>query len=172
MSDSLWPHGWQHVRLPRLTPSNAAWSNSCLLSRRYHPTMSSYCLPHPLPSVFPSIRVFANGSALCIKWSKYWSFSFSIFPSNEHPGLISFRKWPAVCSGWLILSLSLSLSLSLPIPQFKLLSQVSSLRLLSGHSGLVLTLSNAARSSPFRRHLLVAMRASGVLFCWELLLGM
>ena len=44
-----------------------------------------------LPSIFPSIRVFANESALRIRWSKYWSFSFSISPSNEHPGLISFR---------------------------------------------------------------------------------
>ena len=44
-----------------------------------------------LPSVFPSIRVFSNESALCIRWPKYWSFSFSISPSNEHPGLISFR---------------------------------------------------------------------------------
>ena len=49
---------------------------------------------HPLlllPSIFPSIRVFSNESVLCIKWPKYWSFSFSISPSNEHPGLISFR---------------------------------------------------------------------------------
>ena len=44
-----------------------------------------------LPSVFPSIRVFSNESALCIKWPKYWSFSFNISPSNEHPGLVSFR---------------------------------------------------------------------------------
>ena len=44
-----------------------------------------------LPSIFPSIRVFSNESALRIKWPKYWSFSFSISPSNEHPGLISFR---------------------------------------------------------------------------------
>ena len=44
-----------------------------------------------LPSIFPSIRVFANESALRIRWPKYWSFSFSISPSNEHPGLISFR---------------------------------------------------------------------------------
>src|SRR5574339_521788 len=44
-----------------------------------------------LPSIFPSIRVFSNESALCIRWSKYWSFSFSIIPSKEHPGLISFR---------------------------------------------------------------------------------
>ena len=44
-----------------------------------------------LPSIFPSIRVFSNESALCIRWPKYWSFSFYISPSNEHPGLISFR---------------------------------------------------------------------------------
>ena len=44
-----------------------------------------------LPSLFPRIRVFSNESVLCIRWPKYWSFSFSISPSNEHPGLISFR---------------------------------------------------------------------------------
>ena len=51
-------------------------------------------LCHPLllsPSIFPSIRVFSNESALCIRWPKYWSFSFSIIPSNEHSGLVSFR---------------------------------------------------------------------------------
>ena len=50
---------------------------------------------HPLlllPSIFPSIRVFSNESALCIRWPKYWSCSFNISPFNEHPGLISFRK--------------------------------------------------------------------------------
>ena len=51
-------------------------------------------LCHPLlllPSIFPSIRVFSNESALCIRWPKYWSFSLNISPSNEHPGLISLR---------------------------------------------------------------------------------
>ena len=51
-------------------------------------------LCHPLlllPSIFPSIRIFSNELALRIRWPKYWSFSFSISPSNEHPGLISFR---------------------------------------------------------------------------------
>ena len=51
-------------------------------------------LCHPLfllPSIFPSIRVFSNGSVLCIRWPKYWSFSFSIHPSNGYSGLISFR---------------------------------------------------------------------------------
>ena len=55
---------------------------------------SHLILCHPLlllPSIFPSIRVFSNESVLCIRWPKYWSFSFSISPSNEHPGLISFR---------------------------------------------------------------------------------
>ena len=55
---------------------------------------SHLILCHPLlllPSIFPNIRVFSNESALCIRWPKYWSFSFSISPSNEHPGLISFR---------------------------------------------------------------------------------
>ena len=50
-----------------------------------------------LPSIFPRIRVFSNESALCIRWPKYWSFSFSISPFKEHPGLISFRM------GWLYL---------------------------------------------------------------------
>ena len=55
---------------------------------------SNHLICHPLlllPSVFPSIRVFSNESALRIRWSKYWSFSFNISPSNEHLGLISFR---------------------------------------------------------------------------------
>ena len=50
----------------------------------YHPVLL-------LPSIFPSIRVFSNESALCIRWPKYWSFSLTISPSSEHPGLISFR---------------------------------------------------------------------------------
>ena len=51
-----------------------------------------FCRPlRLLPSIFPSIRVFSNESALCIRWPKYWNFSFNISPSNGHPGLISFR---------------------------------------------------------------------------------
>ena len=49
------------------------------------------CHPLLLPSIFPNIRVFSNESALCIRWPKYWSYSFNISPSNGHPGLISFR---------------------------------------------------------------------------------
>ena len=53
----------------------------------FHPLPSLYLLP----SILPSIRVFSNELALCIRWPKYWSFSFSISPSNEHSGVISFR---------------------------------------------------------------------------------
>ena len=52
-----------------------------------HPLSS----PSPPPSIFPSIRVFSKESVLCIRWPKYWSFSFSISPFNEHPGEISFK---------------------------------------------------------------------------------
>ena len=58
------------------------------------PLLSRFDLCHPLvlpPSIFPSIRVFSSESVLPIKWPKYWDFSFSISPSNEYPGLISFR---------------------------------------------------------------------------------
>ena len=58
----------------------------------WHPTISSSVVPFSSPpSIFPSIRVFSNESALCMRWPKYWSFSFNISPSNEHSGLISFR---------------------------------------------------------------------------------
>ena len=66
-------------------------SNSCPLSRWYHPTIFLLCLLLLPPSVFPNIRVFSSESALCIRWPKYWSFSFNICPSNEYSGLISFR---------------------------------------------------------------------------------
>ena len=61
------------------------------------------CHPHRplllLPSIFPSIRVFSNESVLRIRWPKYWSFSFNIIPSNEHPGLICFRMdWLNICA--------------------------------------------------------------------------
>ena len=89
VSDSLQPHEQQHARPPCPSPTPGVYPNSCPLSRWCHPTISSSV--HPLlllPSIFPSIRVFSNESALYIRWPKYWSFSFSISPSNEHPGLI------------------------------------------------------------------------------------
>ena len=91
VSNSLRLQGLQHNRFPCPSPSPRACSNSCSLSWWCHPTISS-C--HPLlllPSIFPSITVFPNESALRIRWSNYWSFSFSICPSNEYSGLISFR---------------------------------------------------------------------------------
>ena len=90
MSDSLWSHGLQHARLLCPSPSARACSNSCPLSWWCHPLIP--CRPLLLPpSIFPSIRVFSSESILHIRWPKYWSFSFRISPSNEHPGLISFR---------------------------------------------------------------------------------
>ena len=86
VSDSSWPHGPQDARPPCPSPTPRVYSNSCPSN---HPILC-----HPLlflPSIFPSIRVFSNESALCIRWPKYWSFSFNISPSNEHSGLISFR---------------------------------------------------------------------------------
>ena len=82
MCNRLWRHGLQHARLPCPSPSSRACSNSCPLSQWYHPTILS-CLPLLLPSIFPSIRVFTNESVLRIRWPKYWSFSFSISPSNN-----------------------------------------------------------------------------------------
>ena len=91
MSNSLWPHGLQHTRFSCPSPSPGAYSNSCPSSWWCHPTISSSVIPLLLlPSIFPSIRVFSNESTLHIRWPKYWSFSFSISPSNEYSGLISF----------------------------------------------------------------------------------
>ena len=92
MSDSLWSHGLQHTRLPCPSPPPGVYSNSCSLSRQCHPNHLILCGPLLLlPSIFPSIRIFSNVSALCIRWPKYWSFSFSISPSNEYSESISFR---------------------------------------------------------------------------------
>ena len=91
VSNSFRPHGLQHARLPCPSPTPGVYSNSYPLNQWCHPTISS-C--HPLlllPSIFPNIRVFSNESDLPIRWPKYWSFSFSISPSNEYSGLISIR---------------------------------------------------------------------------------
>ena len=92
VSDSLRPHEWQHARPPCPSPSPRVYPNPCPLSWWCHPAISSSVVPFSsCPQIFPRIRVFSNVSALCIKWPKYWSFSFNISPSNEHPVLISFR---------------------------------------------------------------------------------
>ena len=91
-SNSLWPRGSQHTRPPSPSPTPRVYSNSCLLSRWCHPAISSSVIPFSsCPPIPNSIRVFSNESTLLMRWPKYLSFSFSISPSNEHPGLISFR---------------------------------------------------------------------------------
>ena len=92
MSDSLWPHEPQHARppCPSLTPG--VHSDSCLSSQWCHPAISSSVVPFSsCPPNLPA-SVFSQESTLRMRWPKYWSFSFSISPYNEHPGLISFRK--------------------------------------------------------------------------------
>ena len=89
--DSLRPHEPQHARPPCPSPTPRAYPNACPLSWWCH---NHLILCHALllsPSIFPSIRVFSNESFLHIRWPKYWNFRFSISPSNEHPGLTSFR---------------------------------------------------------------------------------
>ena len=87
MSDSMWPQDLNtpglpvHHQLPKFTQTHVHWVGDVI--QPSHPLLP--------PSIFPSIRVFSNESALHIRWSKYWSFSFSISPSKEHSGLLSFR---------------------------------------------------------------------------------
>ena len=81
---SLWPHGLEHSRPPCPSPIPRVYPDSCLLSL--------LCCPLLLPPwIFPRIRVASNESAFHIRGPKYWSFSFTISPSNEHLGLTSFR---------------------------------------------------------------------------------
>ena len=92
MSNFLWHHGLQHARIlyPSLSP------RSLLKLMSLESVMPSnhviFYISHlPLPSTFPSIRIFSYESVLCIRWPKYWSFSFGINPFNEYSRLISFR---------------------------------------------------------------------------------
>ena len=91
LSDSSWPHGLQHARLPCPSPCPGVCSNSCLLSQWCHPTISSSVIHFSshLQS-FPASESLSE-SVLHISLPKYWSFSFSISSSNEYSGLISFR---------------------------------------------------------------------------------
>ena len=92
VSDSLRPHGPQHARPPCPSPTPRVHPNPCPLSSWCHPTNLILCRPLLLlRSNFPSIRVFYNESVLRIRWPKYWSFIFSLSPSNEYSRLISFR---------------------------------------------------------------------------------
>ena len=92
MSNSLQPHESQHTRPPSPTPTPGVYPNSCLSSWWCHPAISSSVVPFsscpqslPASESFPMSQLFAGGG------QKYWSFSFSIIPSKEHPELISFR---------------------------------------------------------------------------------
>ena len=90
-SHSLRPHGLQHAGFPAL-------QYLLEFAQTYVHWVDDVIQPcHPLPLVFPSIRVFSSESSLCIRWPKYWTFSFSISPSSEYSGLISFRiEFPRV----------------------------------------------------------------------------
>ena len=91
MSDSLRPHGLQQTRLPchhhlpELVQTHVHWVSDAI-----QPSCS-WLSPSPPAFIFPSIRVFSNESALCIRWPKYWSFSLSISLSDEYSRLISFK---------------------------------------------------------------------------------
>ena len=93
MSESLRTHELQHARPPCPSPTPRVHSDSRPLSQWCHPAISSSVVPFPsCPQSLPaSSRVFSNESSLCMRWPNYWSFSFSIIPSKEIPGLISFR---------------------------------------------------------------------------------
>ena len=113
LSNSLRPHGLQHLRPPCPSPSPRVYSNSCPLSRWYHPTISSSVAPFSRLQSFPLSVSFLVSQFFTIRWPKYWSFSFSISPYNEYSQLISFRMY------WLdVLAVQGTLK-SPPIPQFK-----------------------------------------------------
>ena len=88
---TLQPHRLQHTRLPCLSPSPRACSNSCLLSGWCHLTISSSVVPFSSCLQSFSASVFSSESVLRIRWPKYYNLSFSISPSNEYSGWISFR---------------------------------------------------------------------------------
>ena len=92
-SVQLFVNPWTAAHQSSLPITNS-WSLLKFISIESVMPSNHLILCHPLllqPSIFPSIRVFSNKSVLCIRWPKYWSFNFSISPSNEHPGLISLR---------------------------------------------------------------------------------
>ena len=110
LSDSLRPHESQHTRPPCPSPSPGVHSNSLPIESVMPSSHLILCCPLLLlPPIPPSNRVFSNESTLRMRWPKYWNFSFSIIPSKEIPGLISFKM------DWLDL---LELPLSKPIYYF------------------------------------------------------
>ena len=99
---TLWPRGLQHTRPPCHSPPPSVRPSSVVMpcSRLLMPLLL-------LPSIFPSIRAFSNESAVCIRWPKYWSISFSISSSNEYSGLISrkFDWFDLLAVQWILRSL-------------------------------------------------------------------
>ena len=88
---TLQPHESQHARPPCPSPTPGVYSNSCPSSWWCYPAISSSVVPFSSCSQSLPAPVFSNESTLHMRWPKYWSFSLSISPSNEHPGLVSFR---------------------------------------------------------------------------------
>ena len=92
VSDSLWPHEPQHARPPCPSPTPRVHPNPCPLSRWCHLSISSSVIPFSsCPQPCPASGSFLMNRLYTIRWPKYWNFSFSISPSNEYSGLISFR---------------------------------------------------------------------------------
>ena len=91
MSDSLQPHGLQHCQASLSIANLQSLFRLMSIMSVMPSNHLIHCHPLLPPSIFPSIMVFSNESVLCIRWPKYWNFSFSISPSNEYSGLISFR---------------------------------------------------------------------------------
>ena len=121
MSDSLQSHGPQHSRPPCPSPTKYG-SLPILLSIESVMPSNHLVLCCPLlllPSIFPSIRVISNESVLCMRWPKYWSFSFSISSSNEFSGLISFRR------DWLDFLAVRDSQESSPTPQLKTINSLA-----------------------------------------------
>ena len=113
VSNSLWPHGLQHASPPCPSPTPRVYPNLHPSSRWCHPSISSSVVPFSSCFNCSHYRGLSSKSVLCIRWPKYWSFSFNINPSNEHPGLISFRM------DWLDLLAVQGTLESSPSPQFK-----------------------------------------------------
>ena len=99
--------------LPEFAPTHVHWVGDAI-----QPSHSLSPL-HLLPSIFPSIKVFSNELAFCIRWPKYWSFNFSISPSNEYSGFVSFRV------DWFDLAVQGTPQESFPAPQFESINSLA-----------------------------------------------